>query len=361
MTGSGGTLVNGGGNLLTDTTACGGSALVGGGGAPATKVTAAQLALGPLTDNGGPTDTMALGLSSVAKGSAAGNALGANPTDQRGLERPNSNQSSGAYQLVTEQLTISKTGTGEGTVTSSPAGIDCGPDCNSQTIDFPQRPPALTVTLTATPQAASAFVSWGGPCIPTGPNTCEVTLDEARFVTANFQDASRSLTLSRGGNGEGRVTSVPAGIDCGSQCVAAFEDGASVTLTAEALGNSTFDGWSGACAAAGKAPSCTLTMDAAKTVTATFTQTARVKISWKADSFKVPKNRTVKVGQAVCVNGSCKVVQGTARVKVAGKAYRAKVQVDRSTFTTGQKRAIKVVVPGSFIEVNRSLNASLRR
>lgn len=76
------------------------------------------------------------------------------------------------------------------------------------------------------------------------------------------------LTVSPAGTGTGTVTSSPAGISCGSTCLASFTSGASVTLTAAADPGSTFAGWSGGgCSGTG---TCTLTMSAAATVTATF-------------------------------------------------------------------------------------------
>ncbi|MGR0481756.1 MAG: InlB B-repeat-containing protein [Candidatus Electronema sp. V4] len=76
------------------------------------------------------------------------------------------------------------------------------------------------------------------------------------------------LTVSKNGTGSGAVTSNPPGISCGSTCGASFTAGQSVTLTAAAASGSTFAGWSGACSGTG---SCTVTMDADKSATASFT------------------------------------------------------------------------------------------
>ena len=54
------------------------------------------------------------------------------------------------------QLTVKVEGSGS--VTSSPAGINCGTDC-TETYD-----PGTGVTLTATPQGGSTFAGWGGAC-----------------------------------------------------------------------------------------------------------------------------------------------------------------------------------------------------
>ena len=92
-----------------------------------------------------------------------------------------------------------------------------------------------------------------------------VTGNKAQLVDID----SHSLTVSKSGNGSGTVTSCPAGIDCGSTCSAWFASGSSVTLTATPAAGSTFTGWSGGAA---RAPgTCIVTMDAATSVTATFT------------------------------------------------------------------------------------------
>jgi len=81
-------------------------------------------------------------------------------------------------------------------------------------------------------------------------------------------EPAHTLTVTKAGTGSGTVTSTPAGIDCGSACSASYGSGTTVTLTATAATGSTFGGWSGGgCSGTG---TCQVTMDAAKTVTATF-------------------------------------------------------------------------------------------
>lgn len=76
-------------------------------------------------------------------------------------------------------LFVTKSGTGTGTVTSSPSGIDCGANCT-----YPYAPGTL-VTLTATPNAGSTFTGWsGGGC--TGTGTCVVNVNQSKTVTATF-------------------------------------------------------------------------------------------------------------------------------------------------------------------------------
>ena len=81
-------------------------------------------------------------------------------------------------------LTVAKTG--NGTVTSSPAGISCGADC-SQTYGA-----GTAVSLTATPATGSFFAGWGGAC--TGTVGCQVTMSADKSVTATFSTAPSTPT-----------------------------------------------------------------------------------------------------------------------------------------------------------------------
>ena len=159
-------------------------------------------------------------------------------------------------------LTVTKSGTGTGTVTSTPAGISCGTTCSAS---FDSR---TVVNLTATPDTGSTFAGWGGACSGTGG--CSVTMDAAKSVSANFtaNPGPFTLTVAKSGTGTGTVTSTPSGISCGATCSASFANGTVVSLTAAPDSGSTFAGWSGACSGTG---ACSVTMDAAKSVSANFT------------------------------------------------------------------------------------------
>ena len=159
-------------------------------------------------------------------------------------------------------LTVSKSGAGSGTVTSSPAGINCGSTCSAAFVS------GTPVTLSATPAAGSTFTGWsGGGCSGTG--TCVVAMNADTTVTAGFVVQSFALTVNLSGNGTGTVTSAPAGINCGATCSASYSFGTPVTLTATPATGSTFAGWSGGgCSGTG---TCVVTMNAAATVTANFT------------------------------------------------------------------------------------------
>ncbi len=83
----------------------------------------------------------------------------------------------------------------------------------------------------------------------------------------------QTLTVTRAGSGTGTVTSTPAGINCGGDCSESYAVNTSVTLTASAAATSTFSGWSGDCSGTG---TCTVTMNQARNVTATFTGNPQV-------------------------------------------------------------------------------------
>ncbi len=164
------------------------------------------------------------------------------------------------FTLTGHKLSVSRAGTGSGTVSSTPSGIDCGTTCTA-TLDR-----GTTVVLKATPSAGSTFAGWSGAC--TGKRTCSVTMTAAKSVAATFKADRYTLSVSRSGTGSGSVSSAPSGIDCGKSCKTTLDHGAMVVLTAIPATGSTFAGWSGACT--GKT-ACSVTMTAAKSVTATFT------------------------------------------------------------------------------------------
>jgi hypothetical protein len=78
-----------------------------------------------------------------------------------------------------------------------------------------------------------------------------------------------TISVVRAGSGTGTVTSTPAGITCGTDCSQAYEVGTPVTLKATVPAGSRFAGWSGGCTSA--ATTCTVTLSANLSVTATFT------------------------------------------------------------------------------------------
>ncbi len=254
-------------------------------------------------------------------------------------------------------MTISKNGTGTGTVTNNPSGTTF----NAGT----------AVTLTATPDASSVFGGWsGGGCSGTSP-TCTVTMNANTSVTATFTvktftvtagsvtngtispsgattvnyGASRTytitpaagygvtgvtvdgssvgavssytfsnvtanhgisatfaantytLTINKAGNGNGTVTNNLSGSNVISGTV--------VSLTALPDSSSVFGGWSGACS--GTSQTCTVTMSANASVTATFlleTNKPVSSISQPTGGATIPKSTYTIKGTADDRSGS---------------------------------------------------------
>jgi photosystem II stability/assembly factor-like uncharacterized protein len=167
----------------------------------------------------------------------------------------------------TAVLTVSKSGNGSGTVTSSIGGINCGSTCQASITKD------TSVTLTAVAATGSVFAGWtGGGCA--GTSTCTVTMTANVTITAVFvlnSSPSFAVTVSVKGSAGGTVTSNPAGItNCTAMCSASYISGTPLLLTATSSAGTTFKQWGGACG--GAATTCTVTVDAVKSVTATFSK-----------------------------------------------------------------------------------------
>ncbi|HTZ95958.1 MAG TPA: alkaline phosphatase family protein [Terriglobales bacterium] len=164
--------------------------------------------------------------------------------------------------LALPLLTVNFAGTGAGSVSSNPPGINCDTNC-SHSFSF-----GTQVTLTETPGANAQFAGWSGNCTGT-QSTCTVTLNTNMTVMATFNSSEPLLTVTLAGTGSGMVTSIPGGISCAPTCGANFPTGTQVTLTESPSGNSQFAGWSGG-GCSGTNATCTVTMNSSQQVTATF-------------------------------------------------------------------------------------------
>jgi hypothetical protein len=187
----------------------------------------------------------------------SGDATGTNSTVTITMS---SNKNVTATFDIVYDLSVMNIGSGTGTVTSSPPGINCGSTCGYQFIS------GTSVTLTAIPNSGSVFSGWSGDV--TGSNTTitfTMSANKSVFVAFNI---AYTLTVTKSGTGTGTVTSNPSGINCGATCSYQFVSGINVTLTATPDSSSAFSGWSGD--ATGSSSTVTVTMNSNKSVTAIF-------------------------------------------------------------------------------------------
>jgi hypothetical protein len=170
--------------------------------------------------------------------------------------------------IFVQGYTLSVNVSGSGSVTSSPAGMNCPSVCSDGYASN------TSVTLTATPANGWSFSGWsfgiatgglGTPCSGAGAGPCTVIMNTATSVTAIFTQITYPLSVSVFGNGT--VTSSPSGIACGVTCSASFGSGTPVTLTATPAQGAVFNGWGGVCSGTGN---CIVTMNAAANVSAAF-------------------------------------------------------------------------------------------
>jgi hypothetical protein len=176
------------------------------------------------------------------------------------------------------KLTVSVTGTGSGTITSSPGLISCNPFCSDE---FEA---GAKVTLTAAPDPGSTFAGWSGACSGTGP--CEVTMSEAKSVSAEFTTEApilHKLTVSVTGNGqvsasEGTISGcTSAG---GPSCEGEYEAGTKVLLTETPGAHSLFAGWQTLQCDESTAAACEVEIGAAdEAVAASFVNTFPLTVS----------------------------------------------------------------------------------
>jgi Divergent InlB B-repeat domain len=156
-------------------------------------------------------------------------------------------------------LTVTRSGSGSGSVTSDPAGIDCGIDCTEL------YPVNTAVDLNAAAEPGSQFLGFGGDCDANGG----VVMTGLRSCTATFAqvDGDPFLTVTKLGRGTGRVTSADGGIDCGADCEQLYPVTTPVDLGAVADPGSQFVGFGGDCDANG-----VVVMTGSRSCTATFVQ-----------------------------------------------------------------------------------------
>ena len=171
---------------------------------------------------------------------------------------------------------------GAGTVSGS--GISCALTASSPSGDCSETfVQGTQLTLTAAATGGSSFAGWSGACSAAGATaTCTLTVNQNTSVDASFAPPpppppSHVVTVGAGTGGTGSGTVSGSGINCAisgtsqsGDCSEARVQGTELTLTATAVGGGSFLGWGGACAVAGTAAACTITVSQAMNVVASF-------------------------------------------------------------------------------------------
>jgi hypothetical protein len=172
-------------------------------------------------------------------------------------------------------LKIFRDGTGNGVITSSPAGINCnhntGVGCSAT---FAK---GTTVTLTATPNATSSFLGFSENCTKTGANTCQIVMNGNKEVTESMFSGGPGLNvLLAGDSGAGVVVDLNTSnqtpphqyINCGGDCNEPLPEGTIVVLEARPNPGAIFAGWKGCTSTT--ASRCNITLAKVSVLEASF-------------------------------------------------------------------------------------------
>ncbi len=182
-------------------------------------------------------------------------------------------------------LTVSAIGAGSGVVTSDPGSLNCvassgvvGGDC---TAFFAS---GENVTLAATASTGSRFVGWSGNC-----SSGAVTVSSPMTCTAEFEPAARyQLTTAVVPAAGGSVTVSPTSAD------GFYFESTEIQLPAVPGSGFTFAGWSGDLTGTENPQS--ITMNAARSVTANFTALQPPDFKLGPDSKRGNTAATVRAG-----------------------------------------------------------------
>lgn len=206
------------------------------------------------------------------------------------------------------------------------------------------------IDLTALPDGR-ASASWIGSSL--------LTDSGYRLVTSS--NPTRALTVEKTGNGSGTIASNPNGIDCGTSCQYSFAWQSKVTLTASPDSKSNFAGWAGACA--GDKTSCQVSLDQARSATATFVDKDNPdpnKPRTSSVKSKISKKGVVIISKVI-VSGAGRIsqraVSGKKKVKVWCKtskkvskagSYQMSCKLGKAGRKALRKRTLKLTLQTSF-------------
>jgi hypothetical protein len=188
--------------------------------------------------------------------------------------------------------TLSVTRSGDGEVRSNSTSINCGLRC-TETVDD-----GMEIVLTARPAIGSHFTGWSGCPSPDG-DKCVLSVQGDHTIGASFVPIDRKITVHR--NAGGRVTSVPAGVDCGTNCGLTVPNLSPVTLEAHPAAGYKLSGWSGCDEASERF--CNVWPASDRTVTATFVRVGRLSVQ-KSGAGTVTSPEGINCGSTCSLEGS---------------------------------------------------------
>ena len=145
-----------------------------------------------------------------------------------------------------------------GSVTLADDLGECSTDCEFKFIS------SQSITLSATPATNHIFMGWTGAC--SGNSTCQVTMSEARIVTALFEKES-AFTLTTELSTGGSIHSKDGSLACEDSCKFNVAEAMIVDIIATPEYGYAFKNWQGDCTGTG---ACQMTIDGAKVITVNF-------------------------------------------------------------------------------------------
>jgi Divergent InlB B-repeat domain len=214
-------------------------------------------------------------------------------------------------------------------------------------------------------------VGAGGVLSPDDPAAVAVGTNPFGLVVVGAAP-TETLTVSLAGAGAGSVTG--SGISCPGTCSHGYTEGTTVTLTAARSSNSTFAGWSGAgCSGKG---SCTVTLDSAVAVSATFDRATPLapvcRLTVRSDKvvLKAPKHKhggakpgtlalTARCSEAASLRLTAKLVELLGKKPKHGKQKTKSFAVGppRATCKAGKPTTLIVKLPAAAL---RALKAKAK-
>lgn len=215
-----------------------------------------------------------------------------------------------SFEQKSYSLHVSQTGQGRGSI------ID-GSE-TAQIIEQPGgtniHPAGVLLTLTAAPDHNSVFAGWSGAITSREPRI-SLLMDADKSLVAHFEEKSYSLAVACNGGGKGVISIIPEG--------QSYPMGACVSLTAVPENGSLFSAWSGDINES--TATCTVVMDADKTLTATFA----------LESFPLSKSITGSGSGSVTSNPETESHEYGSKVTLTAKPAEGSIFIGWAGDATG--------------------------